>query len=425
MNTLDFLKNGSGIHIKKKNRGKFTKSAKAAGESVQEHARKVLANPNATPLQKKRANFARNVAKWKHKDGGIIKAQEGTKTNFFTKTSNWFSSNKDLVSNIGQIGTNLISGLKQNKAIDSQIEANNAQMEADKAASWMNNYKKALLQQTDRSDIVNSHNAFQIANSADYSNNKLQKENLKLAQSKTNPTGDFLSSLGGIVSNFFTKKDSTTPAPTTSTSITSTTPTTFSTPTTDLGNGFSYNLNTGMTYKPNWNSMLKYQFGGKYFQPSIKTKYGYPVYWSDKVPYEFDWANKFLKEHPGVTGFAAGGGAQGDDEDDPRVIIRNSHSNIITDHNDKRWDGLDEIEAIRHFMNETNYHPNFKISPEQETFRKTNFSENDPYNTDDDAWRQSVISRILVGDMKGTPEQIKEADNFYEKFRKQKGRGYW
>jgi len=85
----------------------------------------------------------------------------------------------------------------------------------------------------------------------------LQKENLKLAQSKTNSTGDFLSSLGGIVSNFFTKKDSTTPATITSTSITSTTPTTFSTPTTDLGNGFSYNLNTGMTYKPNWNSMLK------------------------------------------------------------------------------------------------------------------------------------------------------------------------
>jgi predicted alpha/beta-fold hydrolase len=83
----------------------------------------------------------------------------------------------------------------------------------------------------------------------------LQEENLKLAQSKTNPTGDFLSSLGGIVSNFFTKKDSTTPASTTSTSIT---PIKFSTPTTDLGNGFSYNLNTGMTYKPTWNSMLKY-----------------------------------------------------------------------------------------------------------------------------------------------------------------------
>lgn len=64
------FKNGSGIHIKEKNKGKFTKSAKAAGESVQEHAAHVLSDPNATPLQKKRANFARNAAKWKHEDGG-------------------------------------------------------------------------------------------------------------------------------------------------------------------------------------------------------------------------------------------------------------------------------------------------------------------------------------------------------------------
>lgn len=64
------FKNGSGIHIKEKNKGKFTKSAKAAGESVQEHAAHVLSDPNATPLQKKRANFARNAAKWKHGDGG-------------------------------------------------------------------------------------------------------------------------------------------------------------------------------------------------------------------------------------------------------------------------------------------------------------------------------------------------------------------
>lgn len=55
------------IHIKKENRGKFTASAKAAGQSVQEHARSVLNNPNATPLQKKRANFARNAAKWNKK----------------------------------------------------------------------------------------------------------------------------------------------------------------------------------------------------------------------------------------------------------------------------------------------------------------------------------------------------------------------
>lgn len=60
-------KKGKKIYIKKKNRGKFTASAKRAGQSVQEHARSVLNNPNATPLQKKRANFARNAAKW-HKN---------------------------------------------------------------------------------------------------------------------------------------------------------------------------------------------------------------------------------------------------------------------------------------------------------------------------------------------------------------------
>lgn len=66
-----------GIHIKEKNRGKFTASAKAAGESVQEHAKHVLNNPNATPLQKKRANFARNASKWKHEDGAKIHKPSG------------------------------------------------------------------------------------------------------------------------------------------------------------------------------------------------------------------------------------------------------------------------------------------------------------------------------------------------------------
>ena len=47
---IPYLKKGNEIHIKKENRGKFTKSAKEAGQSVQEHARSVLNNPDATPL---------------------------------------------------------------------------------------------------------------------------------------------------------------------------------------------------------------------------------------------------------------------------------------------------------------------------------------------------------------------------------------
>lgn len=62
---LQSLKKGgkSPIHIKPENKGKFSRSAKAAGEGVQEHAHHVMNNPNATALQKKRANFAIQSAK--------------------------------------------------------------------------------------------------------------------------------------------------------------------------------------------------------------------------------------------------------------------------------------------------------------------------------------------------------------------------
>lgn len=60
-----------GIHIKPENRGKFTASAKKAGMGVQEYARHVLANKeNYSPTLVKRANFARNAAKWQHAYGG-------------------------------------------------------------------------------------------------------------------------------------------------------------------------------------------------------------------------------------------------------------------------------------------------------------------------------------------------------------------
>jgi hypothetical protein len=74
---VPYLKGGSGIHIKEENKGKFTASAKAAGQSVQEHAKSVLNDPNATPLQKKRANFARNAKKWKHEEGAKIHKPDG------------------------------------------------------------------------------------------------------------------------------------------------------------------------------------------------------------------------------------------------------------------------------------------------------------------------------------------------------------
>ena len=60
-----------GIHINPANKGKFTASANAAGMGVQEFAAHVLANKeDYSSTQVKRANFARNAAKWKKQFGG-------------------------------------------------------------------------------------------------------------------------------------------------------------------------------------------------------------------------------------------------------------------------------------------------------------------------------------------------------------------
>ena len=53
------------IKIKPENKGKFTAQAKASGKSVQAKAKEVLApGSKASAATKKRANFARNAAKW-------------------------------------------------------------------------------------------------------------------------------------------------------------------------------------------------------------------------------------------------------------------------------------------------------------------------------------------------------------------------
>ena len=65
------FKKGKGIHIKKKNRGKFTEYC--GGKVTDECIKRAKKSKN--PTLRKRATFAANARKWKHADGGIIKAQ--------------------------------------------------------------------------------------------------------------------------------------------------------------------------------------------------------------------------------------------------------------------------------------------------------------------------------------------------------------
>lgn len=63
----------SGIHIKESKKGTFTAAAKKHGKSVQGFASQVLANKeNYSPAMVKKANFAKNAAKWKKGQDGLI-----------------------------------------------------------------------------------------------------------------------------------------------------------------------------------------------------------------------------------------------------------------------------------------------------------------------------------------------------------------
>lgn len=64
---IPILKKG-GIHIKKKNRGKFTEYC--GGKVTEECIRKGKNSSN--PTIRKRATFAANARKWKHQEGGVL-----------------------------------------------------------------------------------------------------------------------------------------------------------------------------------------------------------------------------------------------------------------------------------------------------------------------------------------------------------------
>ena len=64
---IPYFKNGSGIHIKKENRGKFTEYCD--GKVTQECIDKAKKSNNPTLV--KRATFAENARAWKHQDGGV------------------------------------------------------------------------------------------------------------------------------------------------------------------------------------------------------------------------------------------------------------------------------------------------------------------------------------------------------------------
>ena len=168
MNILEFLKNGSGIHIKKKNRGSFTRWC--GGNVTEECIRRGKASSN--PKIRKKATFADNARHFKHQQGGTI------------------------VNGLMDI----YRSIKQNQAIDASMDAMRQQVELDKQKLFYNEYKKQLGLQTDRSDIVNANKAYNEAKNIDYSdvNQQFLDKQQQLLNQKQQNNNNLISSIGGI-----------------------------------------------------------------------------------------------------------------------------------------------------------------------------------------------------------------------------------
>lgn len=81
---IPYLAKGSGIHIKKENRGKFTATKKRTGKTTEELTH------SKNPLTRKRAIFAQNAKKWKHEDGGEVHKPNGHRS---ILDNGWFKTN--------------------------------------------------------------------------------------------------------------------------------------------------------------------------------------------------------------------------------------------------------------------------------------------------------------------------------------------
>lgn len=114
---------GGPINIKKKNRGKFTASAKRAGMGVQEYARHILANKDKySSTLVKRANFARNAAGWKHALGGYIKDRDNMYDSLLESQTHGgdFSNGVTFINNGGTHEQNPFEGVPMGVAPDGQ-----------------------------------------------------------------------------------------------------------------------------------------------------------------------------------------------------------------------------------------------------------------------------------------------------------------
>jgi hypothetical protein len=121
-----------------------------------------------------------------------------------------------------------------------------------------------------------------------------------------------------------------------------------------------------------------------------------------------------------VGGMAWGGkyNTPGQGQGQPSSIVPNPY---YYKNNPQGQNALVKLEASRHWMNENEYDPKFKITPAMQEWREKQFKgieAGQAYLNDDKAFRQTIISRIIGGDSnipKVGQDVIKQANNIESK----------
>lgn len=150
----------------------------------------------------------------------------------------------------------------------------------------------------------------------------------------------------------------------------------------------------------------------QYFNPNSKSAGGskapskYPERSADELG-----LGEYFKANPNLPGMAWGGGMNNTAQNEPRVVVANPFNPDMSD--PVKRQGLLKLEAARHLMDEQDYAPQFKLTPEQQQWRKSLGA----YATDDKAFKQSIISRLIVNDTVpgATDEQRKASQDILRK----------
>ena len=220
---IQLFKKGSGIHIKKENRGKFTEfcNGKVTQECINRGKR------SSNPTTRKRATFADNARHFKHKSGGkafyngvsILDSDKNAYKRVKKKyrmhqqggALPWINFGVSTISNI-------YSNVKKNKALDSQSEYIDKQIEVNNQKAQAEAYNKAFAQGTDRSGIVNANRAWHQSAGVQADNSDLLKQKAALLGQKTSIlNGVDFGQLGNLIGNInFSSNNTQTTSSTTS-----------------------------------------------------------------------------------------------------------------------------------------------------------------------------------------------------------------